>query len=100
MSQKPSAEGSAIPTARGALEEAAGSGFLPPPPKPGEKLCQDIGTLLVQRLLLDGAEKGLTIQDIDALVSGFKTIDGRSPKFMRDIIIDLALCLRQKYAVK
>ncbi len=78
----------------------AGNDFFPSARPCDRARHQELGRLLVERLLFDGAEKGITIQDVEALVSPYKTTDGRSPKFMHAIVIDLMICLRAKYAVK
>ncbi|MDO8514575.1 MAG: hypothetical protein Q7S50_03465 [bacterium] len=52
--------------------------------------------MLLERLLVDGAEQRITIEDIEQLASLEKTPDGKSPEFMRKIIIELMVCLRKK----
>ena len=51
---------------------------------------------LLYRLLLDGSKQGLTFNDIERLTSLEKLPDGRSPQFIRKIIVELMVALRPK----
>jgi len=51
---------------------------------------------LLERLLVDGAEKQITLEDIERLISLERTAERRSPLFMRKIVVELMVCLRPK----
>ena len=52
---------------------------------------------LLERLLVEGADKRITLEDIEQLISLEKTVERRSPAFMRKIVIELMVCLRPRY---
>ncbi len=54
-----------------------------------------VADLLLERLLVDGAEHRIQIEDIEALCALEKTPHGRSPAFMRKVMVELMLSLRQ-----
>ncbi len=54
-----------------------------------------IADLLVQRLLVDGLEERIQIEDIEALCATEKTPKGRSPMLFRKIIILNMTVLRE-----
>ena len=51
---------------------------------------------LLERLLVEGADKQITLEDIEQLISLEKTAERRSPAFMRKIVIEIMVCLRPK----
>jgi len=51
--------------------------------------------LLVERLLVEGLEHAIQIEDIEALSALEKTPAGRSAIFMRKVMIELMLSLRR-----
>ncbi len=53
-----------------------------------------VADLLLERLLVDGLEHRIQIEDIEALCGLEKTLRGRSPMLMRKVIIELMLSLR------
>ncbi len=57
-----------------------------------EKLAQT----LLERLLIDGTRAEIQLDDIERLVSLEKMPDGRDPSFVRDIVVELLVCLRTK----
>ena len=54
-------------------------------------LRRRIADTLFDRLLIDGIESHIQYEDIERLASV-----GKSPEFMRSIVIELMLCLRSK----
>lgn len=51
---------------------------------------------LFERLIVDGIDQGISVEDIERLTSIHKLPDGRSPRFIREIVIELLVCLRPK----
>ncbi len=52
--------------------------------------------LLLERLLIDGLEHRIQVEDIERLASTGTTPEGKSPEFMRKIVVELMVCLRPK----
>jgi hypothetical protein len=51
---------------------------------------------LFERLLVEGLEENVSVEDIERLCMTEKLPDNRSPAFIRKIVIELLICLRQK----
>lgn len=55
-----------------------------------------VADTLLERLLIEGAQQRIQLEDIERLISMEKTPAGQSPEFIRKIIVDLMVCLRPK----
>ena len=57
---------------------------------------QDAADTLFYRLIVDGIDQGISVEDIERLCMTEKLPDDRSPTFIRKVMIELIICLRQK----
>lgn len=55
-----------------------------------------IADTLLEKLLIEGAEQRIQLEDIERLISTEKTPAGQSPEFIRKIVIELMVCMRPK----
>jgi|GEM_PF-2926107 len=62
------------------------------------KRHREVADLLLERLLVEGLEHRLQLEDIEALCATGTTPRGRSPQLMRMVMIELALVLRDERA--
>ena len=54
-----------------------------------------VADMLLERLLVDGIEHAIQLEEIEALCATEKTPRGRSPMLMRQVIIEFLLVLRE-----
>ena len=60
------------------------------------KRYREAADTFFERLFIEGVKQNISIEDIERVVSLEKLPDGRSPTFIREVIIELLICLRPK----